>query len=180
LSLLKNRFLLKFSYLLRMSKEIREHIDAIKNFKKDIFCQTCGMKNSFPTGSERCSNCGYKQIDTENYDEHTYEISGEFFNNFINKQAESKIEYKIKKENNQYVLWIDDFVIKTDLERGSGTVLFEKITKFADKNNLEIKLRASDFYGSDTNRLIKFYKKFNFEETNDVNRMGMLMYRLPN
>jgi len=179
-----------------MSKEMREQIDRVKNWKQFLnentitICQNCGSKNSFPTinqvkergwGSPKwCSYCAKEQIEGDFYDENTNKLSDEFFEKFVKgKDNLHKIKYNIRKIEGNYIFELIDIVIRKEKEKGLGTELMKKIIDFCDKNKLKIELRASDFYGSSIDRLISFYKKFGFVEANDVNKMGHLMYRNP-
>ncbi len=81
-----------------------------------------------------------------------------------------------------YVL--DDSIILMDLKKRnskfSGTDVMLKICDFADKNNLKIKLVASPNYGTEIEKLIKFYNKFNFSIVGDYFPNGKEMVRYPN
>jgi len=173
-----------------------KQIDKVKNWKQFLnesistICQNCGSKDSFPTieqvkkrgwGSPKwCSYCAKPQIEGDFYDERTIELSSEFFEKFVKgKDDFHKIVYNIKKLEGNYIFELIDVVIRGEKEKGFGTELMEKIIDFCDKYKLKIELRASDFYGSSIDRLIRFYKKFGFFEGNDINRMGHLMYRDP-
>ncbi len=179
-----------------MSKEMRENIEKVKNWKQFLnesistICQNCGGKDSFPTieqvkkrgwGSPKwCSYCAKEQIEVDFYDVRTNELSDEFFEKFVKGKDDShKIKYNIRKIEGNYIFELIDIVIRKEKEKGLGTELMKKIIDFCDKNKLKIELRASDFYGSSIDRLISFYKKFGFVEGNDINQMGHLMQRNP-
>jgi len=179
-----------------MSKEMRENIEKVKNWKQFLnesistICQNCGRKDSFPTieqvkkrgwGSPKwCSYCDKEQIEGDFYDVRTNELSDEFFEKFVKGKDDShKIKYNIRKIEGNYIFELIDIVIRKEKEKGLGTELMKKIIDFCDKNKLKIELRASDFYGSSIDRLISFYKKFGFVEGNDINQMGHLMQRNP-
>jgi hypothetical protein len=170
----------------------------IYNFKyfllneNSSFCQNCGFKNPYPTieevksrgwgGVDLCSKCGenrkfYATIDK--YDEKTWILFNEFYKNLISNNSSIKIEYDIFKENGKYIFDLKDIVVrKIDSQnKGKGTEVMNKIIDFLDKNNLEARLRASDYYGSNIKKLINFYNKFGFIETGHINNIGHLMIR---
>jgi len=63
---------------------------------------------------------------------------------------------------------------------GLGTKGMNELISFADKNNLPTWLLASSNYGSDLDRLVKFYEKFGFVYVGDYFNIGKEMYRKPN
>ena len=77
----------------------------------------------------------------------------------------------------------DKDIYLMDFKRGSsnlsGTDVMKQITEFADKNNLNIKLVASPLY-MDQEKLISFYKKFNFQVVGEYYNMGKEMIRYSN
>ena len=77
----------------------------------------------------------------------------------------------------------DKDIYLMDFKRGSsnlsGTDVMKQITEFADKNNLNIKLVASPLY-MNQEKLISFYKKFDFQVVGEYYNMGKEMIRYPN
>jgi GNAT superfamily N-acetyltransferase len=73
-------------------------------------------------------------------------------------------------------------VTKDQRKKGVGEKVMEEIVKYADKNNLTIKLTPSkDFGATSVGRLKKFYKRFGFVENKGKNKdysIGETMYRL--
>ena len=63
---------------------------------------------------------------------------------------------------------------------GLGTKGMNELISFADKNNLPTWLLASSNYGSDLDRLVKFYERFGFVYVGDYFNIGKEMYRKPN
>ena len=74
----------------------------------------------------------------------------------------------------------DDSIILMDFKKRdsnlSGTDVMLKITEFADKHNLNIKLVASPVY-MDLDKVINFYKKFGFQIIGDYFNIGKEMIR---
>ena len=63
---------------------------------------------------------------------------------------------------------------------GLGTKGMNELISFADKNNLPTWLLASSNYGSDLDRLVKFYERFGFVYVGDYLNIGKEMYRKSN
>lgn len=62
--------------------------------------------------------------------------------------------------------------------KGIGSKVMRDLTEWADANGYMITLVASDVYGSDLDRLIKFYERFGFEiEPSSNKRYGATMSR---
>jgi hypothetical protein len=62
---------------------------------------------------------------------------------------------------------------------GLGTKGMNELISFADKHNLPTWLLASSNYGSDLDRLIKFYERFGFVYFRDYFNIGKEMFRKP-
>ena len=66
-------------------------------------------------------------------------------------------------------------------QKGMGTKGMEALSKFADTHNLPIMTVASTAYGSDIERLSKFYNRFGFKYVKDMPGLnGVEMRRYPN
>lgn len=63
---------------------------------------------------------------------------------------------------------------------GLGTKGMKELISFADKHNLPTWLLASSNYGSDLDRLIRFYERFGFVYVRDYSYIGKEMYRKNN
>ena len=62
---------------------------------------------------------------------------------------------------------------------GLGTKGMMELISFADKHGLTTWLLASSNYGSDLDRLVKFYEKFGFVYKGEYFNIGKEMYRDP-
>jgi hypothetical protein len=63
---------------------------------------------------------------------------------------------------------------------GLGTKGMNELISFADKHNLPTWLLASSNYGSDLDRLVKFYERFGFVYVGEYGNIGKEMYRKNN
>lgn len=75
-----------------------------------------------------------------------------------------------------------DLIIAKEKNSGEGTKLMKDICEYADKSKKIIILSPSDDFGGNKNRLIKFYKRFEFVENKGKNKDFEIfenMYRLP-
>lgn len=100
----------------------------------------------------------------------------------LKKELESKFDLE---KTNVYEftdkISIDLIVVK-DKNNGTGTKVMEYVCKYADKHNKIIILSPSSDFGGNKNKLIKFYKKFNFVENKGKNKdyeIFETMYRTP-
>lgn len=97
------------------------------------------------------------------------------FNDFINVNDELKIfkEYLVDKYNIELSIHysnISDILIlskiivnKNDRGLGIGSNVMKEICDYCDEKNLKIALTPSSDFGGSKNRLIIFYKKFDFK-----------------
>ena len=98
-----------------------------------------------------------------------YEISDDFYKNDVLVKA-------YIHENGEIILQ----ELKSG-KAGMGTKAMKELSKFADTYNLPIMTVASASYGSDIDRLIKFYNSFGFVYVKDMPLMnGVEMRREPN
>jgi GNAT superfamily N-acetyltransferase len=84
---------------------------------------------------------------------------------YVNKIQKLVIEYQysnsINKDGWLYLVLIQ--VKKSQKNKGFGTAILKDIINFADKHQVVIKLWPTEIYGSDYDRLIKFYKRNGFD-----------------
>jgi hypothetical protein len=112
------------------------------------------------------------------------------YENFLKENSEEKLNGSLDILSNYF--YDNEFLTKMyikdkniylmNFKRGnsklSGTDAMRQITEFADKNNLNIKLVASPLY-MDQEKLISFYKKFDFQVLGEYHNMGKEMIRYP-
>lgn len=71
--------------------------------------------------------------------------------------------------NEQYILIVLFEIIKEqNKNKGFGTKVMNEIINFSNKYKIPITLTPTDYFCSDINRLINFYKRFDFIENNDT------------
>lgn len=59
---------------------------------------------------------------------------------------------------------------------GWGSIILEEIVRFADLHNVQIRLYATNVYGSDLQRLYKYYQKYDFILIENDNDGHMIYY----
>ena len=75
---------------------------------------------------------------------------------------ELRLEYD--KELECPFIYLHTIKIRKPLRcQGYGSTVLQEIIKFADMNDLEIRLYATNILGSDLNRLYDFYIRYGFE-----------------
>ena len=80
---------------------------------------------------------------------------------------------------NENSITISIIIIKENFRnKGYGTEILNKICWYADENKLQIQLTPTQYFGSDMNKLILFYKKFGFVENKGKNKINTLSHKM--
>jgi len=91
--------------------------------------------------------------------------------------------YSMEILNGDKVLNINSIYVDKDKRgQGIGTKFLEDLIRFADKYNYILTLTPSSDFGSDVNKLKKFYFKFKFQSNKGskaINQLRNSMFRLP-
>lgn len=105
--------------------------------------------------------------------EEIYEFTNELYKEGVILQA------FVKERSGKLIIILG--LIRVDNDKpGEGTRAMDKLIEFADRKGLPISLLVSSNYGSDADRLEKFYNRFNFKTTGiDTFTKGKEMWREP-
>ena len=87
-----------------------------------------------------------------------YKITDELY---FNKVAIVQASVKVSESGELYITLLK--LTSMNDRPGSGKLGMSALVKFADENNLPIKLIASSYMGSDLDRLTRFYEDFGFK-----------------
>ena len=81
------------------------------------------------------------------------------------------IDHLIDSQEKHYLKLVS-IVIKTEFRnQGIGKEIMNKIIKYAEAHNMNIKLWATDIFGTPIDQIIKFYEKFGFKKIDEDNNM---------
>lgn len=91
------------------------------------------------------------------------------FEEFVLQNLEDELGIELEVWNNGDYLELGKIIIpKSSRKNGIGTKALNKLIKYADNIGKDIRLTPStDFGGTSTARLEKFYRKFGFEKNKD-------------
>jgi GNAT superfamily N-acetyltransferase len=93
---------------------------------------------------------------------------------YLGKIQNLKLEYNTDKKTPHIYLSLIQ-IKKMYRCQGYGSLVMQDIIDFADDQQIEIRLYATNIYGSDLQRLYAFYLKFGFIMTNKRN--GRFKYK---
>lgn len=94
---------------------------------------------------------------------------------YKNVLQDFKLEYNTDEEYPFIYLSLIK-IKKSQQNKGYGSAVMSKIINLADKEQLEVRLYATNIYGSELRRLYGFYRKHGFVLVNN-NKDGHFVYR---
>lgn len=93
---------------------------------------------------------------------------------YLNKIQDLKLEYN--NDECPYIYLVLIKIKKSQRGKGYGSAVLSDILNFADENQIEIRLYATNIYGADLRRLYGFYRKHGLVLIKN-NNDGKFVYR---